>query len=206
MNLIHKLFQIFLLLTLSAGTTLMAKDENTQQASKNTEIAIFAGGCFWCLEKVYENVPGIISSISGYTGGHFANPTYEQVSAGGTEHRESVQVTYDPGVIAYKELLDLFWHNIDPLDEKGQFCDKGDSYKAAIFYSNEDQKTKAETSKQAVEKTLNKKVVTDILPASTFYPAEEYHQNYASKNPIRYKFYSTTCGRASRLKEVWGKK
>jgi peptide-methionine (S)-S-oxide reductase len=179
----------------------------TSQAQTQVDkqaIAIFAGGCFWCEEEVYDHEPGVISAVSGFTGGHTQNPTYEEVSAGGTGHLESVQVTFDPSKVSYEKLLDLFWRNIDPFDAQGQFCDKGDSYHAAIFYSSPEQKKAAEASKKAVEAKLGKPVVTKILPAGTFYPAEDYHQRYAEKNPIRYKFYRYSCGRDKRLKEVWG--
>ncbi len=192
---------ILLLFTLMYGGYAMAED-----VQKNLEIAVFAGGCFWCLEDVFEEMAGVKSAVSGYTGGHVENPTYEQVTAGGTGHRESLQVTFDPSVISYDRLLNFFWRNVDPFDDAGQFCDKGDSYRAAIFYRNDDQNVKAIASKMEVEKLLGQPVVTEILPASTFYPAEEYHQNYARENPLRYSFYHTTCGRAARLRKVWGKK
>lgn len=177
----------------------------TTQVQANQEVAIFAGGCFWCEEEVFDHAPGVISVVSGFTGGQTKNPTYPEVSAGGTGHLESVQVTYDPSKISYVQLLDLFWRNIDPFDAQGQFCDKGDSYHAAIFYSSPEQKKAAEASKAAVEQKLGKPVVTKIIPATPFYPAEDYHQHYAEKNPIRYKFYRYSCGRDKRLKEVWGK-
>lgn len=178
----------------------------TAQVENNKiETAIFAGGCFWCVQPVFENVPGILSSIAGYTGGHVDNPTYEKVSHENTGHYESVEITFDPSMISYEAILQLFWKNVDPLDAKGQFCDRGDSYRSAIFYTNDTQKELAEKSKSDVEKLLNAKVATEILPASKFFPAEEYHQYYHKKNPIRYKFYRTRCGRDKRLKEVWGK-
>jgi peptide-methionine (S)-S-oxide reductase len=171
----------------------------------STEKAIFSGGCFWCVETAFEELPGVISVVSGYTGGHTPNPTYEQVSGEGTGHKESVEVTFDPTKITYDDLLGIYWHNIDPFDSEGQFCDKGDSYKAVIFYTNEAQKKKAEDSKKKVETQLKKPISTEIVAATRFYPAEEYHQKYAEKNPIRYKFYRYSCGRDARLKEVWGK-
>lgn len=173
---------------------------------KDQKVAIFAGGCFWCEEEVFEKVPGVISVMSGYTGGHLKNPTYEQVSAGGTGHLEAVQVTYDPSKITYEKLLDLFWHNVDPFDTLGQFCDKGSSYKAVIFYSGDEQKKLAESSKKKLEEQFKKPISTEIRAASEFYPAEEYHQKYAEKNPLRYSFYRRSCGRDARLGEVWGKK
>jgi peptide-methionine (S)-S-oxide reductase len=164
--------------------------------------ATFAGGCFWCMEGAFDHLPGVTSVTSGYAGGQVRNPTYEEVSAGGTGHRESVQVVYDPRRIGYAQLLDAFWHNIDPTDNTGQFCDKGPQYRSAIFYHDEAQKRLAEESKQALEKRF--RVATDILPASEFYSAEEYHQHYYKKNPVRYRFYRFNCGRDQRLAEVWG--
>lgn len=171
------------------------------------EVATFAGGCFWCMEPPYEKLPGIISVVSGYTGGSKANPTYEEVSAGGTGHLEAVQIVYDPWKISYPRLLEVFWRNIDPTDNKGQFCDRGDQYRAAIFYQDAAQKKAAEASRQAIERTkvFKEPVVTDIRPATAFYQAEEYHQDYYKKNPIRYKFYRSRCGRDQRLQQLWGK-
>jgi len=168
-------------------------------------VATFAGGCFWCEESAFQDVKGVISATSGYTGGNEQNPTYEQVSEHATGHRESLEVVYDPRVISYQQLLDIFWHNVDPFDASGQFCDKGPQYRGAIFYHDAAQKQLADASKAAVEKRFGKKVVTDILPASKFWPAEDYHQDYYKKNPVRYHFYRFNCGRDARLKEVWGK-
>lgn len=168
-----------------------------------TEKAIFAGGCFWCTESDFEKVPGVIAAVSGYTGGHVRNPSYEQVSAGGTGHRESVEVIFDPAKVSYAQLLDHFWHSIDPTDNDGQFCDNGGQYRSAIFYRNQSQKEQAEASKVAVMRKFGK-VYTDILPAGPFYPAEEYHQHYATKNPVRYHFYRFNCGRDQRLRQLWG--
>ncbi len=170
------------------------------------ETAIFAGGCFWCLEHDLKNIPGVLDVKSGYTGGHVVNPSYEQVSAQKTGHKEAVKVTYDPSKISYGELLENYWHNIDPFDSRGQFCDKGDSYKAVIFYTNEDQRTQAEESKKKLEAEFKQPIATEIVPAAPFYLAEEYHQEYSEKNPIRYKYYRFTCRRDKRLAEVWGKK
>ena len=166
--------------------------------------ATFAGGCFWCMVHPFDSLPGVISVTSGYAGGEAKNPTYEQVSAGGTGHRESVQIVYDPRRVSYAKLLDVFWHNIDPTDNTGQFCDKGSQYRSAIFYYDETQKRLAEESKQALQKRF-KQIYTDILPASEFYAAEDYHQDYYKKNPIRYQFYRFNCGRDQRLAQVWGK-
>jgi peptide-methionine (S)-S-oxide reductase len=166
--------------------------------------ATFSGGCFWCMEPPFERLGGVVSVVSGYTGGTRQHPTYEEVSAGGTGHRESVEVTYDPGRVTYGQLIDVYWHNVDPLDDSGQFCDHGSQYRTAIFYHDAAQKQLAEQSKATVEKKLGKQVHTDILPASQFWPAEEYHQDYYKKNPVRYRFYRLNCGRDRRLKAVWG--
>jgi peptide-methionine (S)-S-oxide reductase len=170
--------------------------------------AIFAGGCFWCLEADFDKVPGVLSTTSGYTGGQLANPSYEQVSAGGTGHLEAVQVRYDPTRTSYAKLLEAFWPNIDPLTATGQFCDFGAQYRSAIFYADAEQQRQAESSKAALQASgrFAKPIVTEILPASVFYPAEEYHQDYARKNPLRYFYYRTTCGRDARLEKLWGRR
>jgi len=173
---------------------------------KTVATAVFAGGCFWCMEEAYEALPGVVSATSGYSGGQKLNPTYEQVSAGGTGHLEVVQVAYDPKQISYEKLLEAFWLNVDSLDKGGQFCDRGSSYTTAIFYQNEEQKKLAEQSKAVTEKKLGKTVVTPIRPAVTFYPAEDYHQDYYKTNPLRYKYYKYSCGRSQRLEQLWGKK
>ncbi|HEU4684429.1 MAG TPA: peptide-methionine (S)-S-oxide reductase MsrA [Nitrospira sp.] len=169
--------------------------------------AYFAGGCFWCMEEAFEKVEGVTAVISGYMGGTAKNPTYEEVSSGRTGHAESVEVQYDPSKVSYNGLLEAFWRNIDPLTPDAQFCDHGSQYRAAIFYSNEAQKHAAEESKQAIEqsKRFKEPIVTQIAPATDFYPAEEYHQDFYKKNPIRYKFYKFNCGRAQRLAVLWGK-
>jgi peptide-methionine (S)-S-oxide reductase len=170
------------------------------------EIAIFAGGCFWCMESDFDKVKGVISTTSGYTGGKIENPTYEQVSAGGTGHAESVMVKFDPKKVSYANLLKTFWLNIDPLTPDRQFCDSGTQYRSAIFYLSESQKIQAEAYKASLEKSkfFKQPIVTEINAGSAFYPAEEYHQDYHSKNPIRYNYYRNGCGRDARLKEVWG--
>lgn len=175
-------------------------------AAANYEKATFAGGCFWCMEHPFDEIPGIISVISGYTGGHKKDPTYEEVSAGGTGHAEAVQVVYDPAKVTYDKLLKVFWHNIDPTTKDRQFCDSGNQYRSAIFYHNEEQQRLALESKVHLEKikTFKGPVVTEIVQAARFYTAEEYHQHYYKKNPIRYKFYRTSCGRDRRLRELWG--
>ena len=173
-------------------------------AAAPREVATFAGGCFWCMEGPFDSLPGVISVTSGYTGGPVTNPTYEQVSSGGTGHRESVEIVFDPTKITYAKLLDVFWHNVDPADNDGQFCDKGSQYRSAIFYHDETQRRLAEESKAAVVKKLGR-VYTDILPASIFWRAEDYHQHFYKKNPVRYHFYRFNCGRDQRLKALWGK-
>lgn len=170
------------------------------------EEAIFAGGCFWCVEHDFDQVKGVISTTSGYTGGHKVNPTYEEVSSGVTGHLEAVKVIYDPQEVSYQKLLDFYWHNIDPTRNDGQFCDTGKQYRPVIFYTNESQRKLAEEYKQKmIDEGKIKPILVEILPAQSFYPAEEYHQKYYKKNPIRYNFYRFTCGRDKRLKEIWGK-
>jgi len=177
-----------------------------QPAKKGLAKATFAGGCFWCMEPPYDKLDGVVSTTSGYIGGTKKNPTYEEVSAGGTGHAEAVQVVYDPAKVSYAKLLDVFWRNVDPLTANAQFCDHGDQYRTAIFVHDAEQKRMAEESKAQVQKKfIERKVVTEITQAAVFYPAEEYHQDYYEKNPIRYKFYRTSCGRDARLEELWGK-
>jgi peptide-methionine (S)-S-oxide reductase len=169
-------------------------------------LATFAGGCFWCVEADFDKVPGVLSTTSGYTGGKVANPTYAQVSAGGTGHTEAVEIAFDPSKVSYQKLLDVFWRNHDPLAKDRQFCDRGDQYRPAIFYHDEDQRRLAEASKQAVQEKFAPRVVqTEIVKAGTFTKAEDYHQDYYEKNPVRYKFYRFNCGRDRRLEELWGK-
>jgi peptide-methionine (S)-S-oxide reductase len=175
---------------------------DAQDAAKAT----FAGGCFWCMEPPYEKLPGVVDVISGYTGGRKPNPTYEQVSSGGSGHVEAVQVVYDPARITYPKLLEVFWRNVDPTTPNRQFCDVGEQYGTAIFYEGEEQKRQALESKAQIErdKKFPQAVVTPVLAASTFYRAEEYHQDYYKKNPVRYRFYRFNCGRDQRLKQLWG--
>ena len=172
--------------------------------SGQRETAIFAGGCFWCTEADFEKVPGVIAAVSGYTGGRTANPSYEQVSAGGTGHYEAVRISYDPGRVSYAQLARRYFRTVDPLDAGGQFCDRGESYRTAIFVASPQQRAAAQAAKAEAQKALGKKVVTPILPAGRFYAAEGYHQDYYRKNPIRYRFYRARCGRDARLKQVWG--
>jgi peptide-methionine (S)-S-oxide reductase len=167
--------------------------------------AVFAGGCFWCVEAAFEGTPGVLDVVSGFAGGKVANPSYERVTAGGTGHAEVVQVTYDPARIDYATLLDIFWRNVDPFDAGGQFCDRGDSYRAEIFVGGPEERRLAEATKAQIEKRFGRPVVTAISAAAPFYPAEDYHQDYHVKNPLRYKYYSTSCGRAARLARIWGR-
>jgi peptide-methionine (S)-S-oxide reductase len=167
--------------------------------------ATFAGGCFWCMEPPFDKLDGVVSTTSGYTGGHKANPTYAEVSAGTTGHAEAVEIVYDPRKVTYARLLEVFWRNVDPTTPDRQFCDVGSQYRAAIFFHDESQRRLAEESKQAVAQRLQQPVVTQVVPAATFYVAEEYHQDFYKKNPIRYKVYRTGCGRDRRLEQLWGK-
>jgi len=171
-----------------------------------TGTAIFAGGCFWCLESDFDNVPGVLETASGYTGGTVPNATYNQVTAGGTGHREAVRITYDPAKVSYADLLEVFWRSVDPTDAGGQFCDRGKSYETAIFAGSPEQRKLAERSKQQIDASgiLKDKIVTMIEDAGPFYDAEDYHQDYYKKNPLRYKFYRFRCGRDARIAELWG--
>ena len=168
--------------------------------------ATFAGGCFWCVEEAFDKLEGVEQTISGYTGGEVRDPSYRQVSNGTTGHTEAVRVHYDPDVVSYRELLDHFWRNIDPTVEDRQFCDKGSQYRTGIFYHDAEQRRLAEQTRRAIEESgqLPGPVVTEITEAGPFYPAEDYHQNYYKKNPTRYRFYVTACGRYDRLEELWG--
>jgi peptide-methionine (S)-S-oxide reductase len=176
----------------------------TPASAPGRATATFAGGCFWCMQPPFEHLDGVLKTTVGYTGGSAVNPTYEQVSAGGTGHAESIEIEYDPSRISYAKLLDVFWHNIDPLTANAQFCDHGNQYRSAIFYHDEEQHRLAEASKREQAKRFDKPIVTQIVAAGPFYPAEEYHQMYHDKNPIRYKYYRWNCGRDQRLHELWG--
>jgi len=167
-------------------------------------VATFAGGCFWCVESDFDHVPGVISTTSGYIGGAVKNPTYHQVSAGGTGHAESVEIIYDPKKVSYAKLLDYFWRHVDPTVKDRQFCDVGNQYRTAIFVHGAEQKKLAEASKKKVEAELKTPIYTEIVDAGTFYPAEVYHQDYYKKNPTKYKFYRWNCGRDQRIKQIWG--
>ena len=191
-----------------AGQAFVEAEEPGMQhrAGKTAQTATFAGGCFWCTEAAFEQLGGVVSVTSGYTGGTKPNPTYEEVCSGTTGHAESVQIVYDPSTISYEQLLDVFWRNIDPTTPNQQFADKGTQYRSAIFYHDEDQRRAAEASKQQLAKSgkFAAPIVTEITPASTFYPAEDYHQDYYKKNPLRYHLYKIGSGRAGYLKRVWG--
>jgi peptide-methionine (S)-S-oxide reductase len=183
-----------------------AKDSGKAASVPRLEKALFAGGCFWCMEPAFDKLAGVKAVISGYTGGHKKNPTYEEVSSGATGHAEAIEITYDPAVISYAKLLDVFWRNTDPTVKDRQFCDVGAQYRTAIWYQNEEQRRLAEESKKTLEKSHRFKghIYTEITQATQFYPAEDYHQKYYQKNPLRYKFYRYNCGRDQRLKELWG--
>jgi peptide-methionine (S)-S-oxide reductase len=197
-------------LLLSAGAMPSAgTGEAAARAGQETrQKATFAGGCFWCMEPPFDELPGVFSTTSGYTGGKRPNPTYQEVSAGVTGHTEAVEIVFDPGKITYAQLLDVFWKNIDPLSANRQFCDVGSQYRSAIFYHDDEQKRLALASKEAIEKSgrFKQPIVTEIMAASAFYRAEEYHQDYYKKNPVRFNFYKYTCGRERRLEELWGPK
>ncbi len=189
----------------SGGSEAQARQSVPTSAAPH-DTATFAGGCFWCVEEAFDGAEGVISTTSGYTGGHTPNPTYKQVSAGRTGHVEVVRVVYDPARITYSQLLDVFWRNIDPLTPNRQFCDAGAQYRSAIFYENAEQRRLAEASKAELGQSgrFRQPIVTEVVAASRFYPAEEYHQDYYRKNPLRYRYYKHSCGRAQRLQELWG--
>jgi peptide-methionine (S)-S-oxide reductase len=192
------------LLAMAAATA--AEPDGEAGIRPGLKVATFAGGCFWCMEPPFDRLDGVVSTTSGYTGGTKQNPTYREVSAGETGHAESVQVVYDPTKVGYEKLLDVFWHNVDPLTKDAQFCDHGNQYRTAIFVHDEEQRRLAEASKEALERSgrFRQPIVTEIVAASMFWPAEDYHQDYYKKNPIRYKFYRYNCGRDQRLEELWG--
>lgn len=172
-------------------------------AQSQLETATFAGGCFWCMEEPFDELDGVVSTLSGYAGGHLQNPTYDDVTAGTSGHAEVVQITYDPGEVSYETLLFVFWRNVDPFDAGGQFCDRGGSYRTAIFYETKEQQRVARASKRRVSRKFSRAVVTEIEALDEFYPAENYHQDYYKRNPVRYRFYRTACGRDARLRAVW---
>lgn len=176
-------------------------------ATQKLEKATFAGGCFWCMQPIYDQLKGVKATMVGYTGGTKPNPTYEEVCLGTTGHTEAIEVTFDPSVVSYDQVIDVYWKNIDPTTPNRQFCDAGTQYRSGVYYHSEAQKKAAEASRDKLEKSgkFTKKIVTEILPATPFYPAEEYHQKYYVKNAIRYKLYKENCGRDQFLKKVWGK-
>ena len=178
--------------------------EAREPAPATSATATFAGGCFWCMQPPFEPLRGVLATTVGYTGGHLAHPSYEQVSAGGTGHVESVQITYDPARVSYAALLDVFWHNVDPLTAGSQFCDRGGQYRSVIFVHDDAQRRAAEASKAEIAKRFGRPIVTEIVAAGEFWPAEEYHQRYHEKNPLRYRYYRWNCGRDQRLRELWG--
>ncbi|MDT8320549.1 MAG: peptide-methionine (S)-S-oxide reductase MsrA [Xanthomonadales bacterium] len=188
---------LLIILTVAVGTHAARADQ---------AVATFAGGCFWCMEPPYDKLDGVESTISGYMGGEVKNPSYEQVVRGGTGHAEVVQVSYDPNVISYEELLGVYWRNVDPVDSGGQFCDRGNSYRSEIFHHTPAQKRAAEASKKrhAESGRFDQPIAVAITEAGEFYPAESYHQNYYQEKPLRYKYYRWNCGRDQRLEEVWG--
>lgn len=202
------LLSILILSACQQINTPIAESATAQVPSENLEVAIFAGGCFWCTESDFDKMPGVVSTTSGYIGGTIVNPTYEQVSAGTTGHVEAVQVHFDKSKTSFSQLLAGYWLTIDPLTRNRQFCDIGSQYRSAIFYLNPDQKELAEASKKALKASsrFTQPIVTEILSASEFYRAEEYHQNYYIKNPLRYGYYRKNCGRDKRLEELWGTK
>jgi peptide-methionine (S)-S-oxide reductase len=202
----RRIHQILVAAALAAGLGGNTAAGAAQDRADKLETATFAGGCFWCMEPPFDKLDGVVATTAGYTGGHKANPTYHEVSAGGTGHAEAVEVLFDPARISYRKLLEVFWHNIDPTTPNRQFCDHGDQYRTAIFYHNEHQRRLAEASKRALEKNkpFAGPIVTEITAAGPFYPAEEYHQDYYKKNPWRYKFYRYNCGRDQRLRQLWG--
>lgn len=175
-------------------------------AAAQTAKATFAGGCFWCMEPPFDQLDGVVSTTSGYTGGMQVNPTYEQVSAGRTGHTEALKIVYDPSKVTYRQLLQVFWRNHDPLTANGQFCDRGPQYRPGIYFATDEEKRLAEETRAEIEKSgrFKQPIVTEIVAATPFYRAEDYHQDYYLKNPLRYKLYSTSCGRWRRLKELWG--
>jgi len=196
------------LTTMALGFLILGMAPEAQELPEAPELATatFAGGCFWCMEPPYDKLDGVVSTTSGYTGGHLDNPSYEQVSSGGTGHTEAVEVVYDPAKVSYEKLLAVFWVNIDPTDAKGQFCDRGSQYRSGIFYHSDEQRHLAEASKKKIEASgrLPKTVVTEVTEATAFYRAEEYHQDYYQRHAFRYKLYRRGCRRDHILEKLWG--
>jgi len=200
------LWQLVLVVTTLGAANVLAQMATLPASPPGSRVATFAGGCFWCMEQPFDKLDGVLATTSGYTGGTKTNPTYEEVSSGGTGHTEAVQVLYDPKKISYEKLLDVFWRNVDPTVKDRQFCDVGTQYRTGIFVHNDEQRRAADTSKAAIEKSKPFKdaIVTPIVAATEFWPAEEYHQDYYIKNPVRYGYYRQGCGRDARLKQLWG--
>ena len=205
MILIRHFVSIVVSLSLSGGLVLWSGSQDARAADPAK--AYFAGGCFWCMEEAFEQVEGVLTVVSGYMGGTVPNPSYEQVSAGRTGHAESVEVSYDPAKVSYQKLLDVFWRNVDPITPNAQFCDHGSQYRSAVFYRTDEEQRLSEESKAAIErsKRFSAPIATQLVKASVFYQAEDYHQDYYKKNPLRYKYYKYCCGRAQRLEALWGK-
>lgn len=213
MSISVRILLLFVAMSASATPKPISEAQKTMAENQRDSYrsAVFAGGCFWCMEKPFDELDGVMSTTSGYTGGHKKNPTYKQVSAGHTGHYEVVKVVYNPEKVSYKSLLEVFWRNVDPVDGSGQFCDKGQQYLSAIFFANEEEQKMAQSSLEALEKkgSLSGEIKegaikTQILPQARFYAAEEYHQDYYKKNPLRYRFYRGGCGRDKRLNALWG--
>lgn len=199
----HRLATAILAVALVAPTSVPGSAAANVPAD-TLEVATFAGGCFWCMEEAFDEVGGVVTTTSGYTGGHVDQPTYEQVSGGNTGHIEAVRVIFDPAVVSYAALLETFWRNVDPTDDGGQFCDRGSQYVSVVYVRNERQQRLAEASKEALAVARRFPILTPIRAATTFWPAEEYHQDYYRKNPVRYRFYKFNCGRKARLDALWG--
>jgi peptide-methionine (S)-S-oxide reductase len=197
------MFRVLFSLALMLAVACTAAAQTARQ-STNQAVAVFAGGCFWCTEADFDKVPGVISTTSGYIGGHAANPTYGQVSGGGTGHAEAVEIIYDPNKVSYDELLSYYWRHVDPTVKDRQFCDVGDQYRTAIFVHGDEQRRLAEASRKKIEAELKQPIYTQIVPAGPFYKAEDYHQDFYQKNPVKYKFYRWNCGRDQRLDQLWG--
>jgi len=191
-------------LLLLAGGAAARAEQGEPPDPPGSASAVFAGGCFWCMQPPFDALDGVLSTTAGFTGGSVADPGYDQVSAGGTGHLEAVRVVYDPRRVGYAKLLEVYWRNVDPLDASGQFCDRGPQYESAVFVRDPEQSRLAEASKRAIAARLDRPVATAIREAARFYPAEEYHQGYYRKNPIRYRFYRARCGRDARLQALWG--
>ena len=205
---IAALLVLLALIAVVAPEGVVVPGAHAQGTRPMTAVATFAGGCFWCMEPPYDKLPGVLSTTSGYMGGTRKSPTYEEVSSGATGHTEVVQVLYDPSKVSYEKLLDVFWVNVDPTVNDRQFCDVGSQYRTAIFVHSPDQRKAAEASKAALEKSrpFRDAIVTPVVDAGEFWPAEDYHQDYYQKNPVRYAYYRTGCGRDARLKQLWGER